>query len=57
MEEAEIMSDVILVLVEGKVKTIGSMSEMKNLYGKKYELEISIVTLKEDRYLKVKKMV
>lgn len=46
MEEAEILSDKLLVLNEGEVKCVGSPLELKKMLGKGYR--ISMICKKQD---------
>ena len=43
MEEAEFLSDRIMILHEGKIKCIGTSLNLKNLYGEGYK--INMVTI------------
>jgi len=42
MEEAEALSDKLAILVEGRIKTIGSLQTLKERWGECFELEIII---------------
>ena len=42
MEEAESLSSKLAIMVEGQIKTIGSVQELKNKYGRCFELEIKV---------------
>ena len=45
MEEAESLSSKLAIMVEGQIKTIGSVQELKNKYGRCFELEIKVSLL------------
>ena len=53
MEEAEALSTKLAIMVEGKIKCIGSVQHLKNKYGKGFELETKIrqVTKEDIRQL------
>ena len=54
MEEAEALSTKLAIMVEGTIKTIGSVQQLKNKYGKCFEIEIKINLLdKEDNKEKI----
>ena len=45
MEEAEALATKLAIMVDGQIKTIGSVQQLKNRYGKVFEIEIKIVLL------------
>ena len=42
MEEAEALSTKLAIMVEGSIECIGSVQELKNKYGKGFEIEVKI---------------
>ena len=42
MEEAEALASKIAIIAEGKILTIGSVYQLKEKYGKNYELDIKL---------------
>ena len=42
MDEAEALSSKLAIMVEGQIKCIGSVQQLKDKYGKGYEIEIKI---------------
>lgn len=42
MEEAEALSNKLAIMVEGRIKTIGTIQNLKNKYGNCYELDIKL---------------
>ena len=49
MEEAEAISTKLALMVEGHIKTIGSVQQLKSKYGECFELEIKIVDILKDK--------
>lgn len=43
MEESEALSTKIAIMVEGRIKTIGSVQQLKNKFGKGFELDIKMI--------------
>lgn len=54
MEEAEALSSKLAIMVEGKIKTIGSVQQLKKKYGKCFELELKM-ELPTDEEIEIKK--
>ena len=48
MEEAEALSTKLAIMVEGEIKTIGSVQQLKNKYGKCFELEMKISLISQE---------
>ena len=42
MEEAEALSTKLAIMVEGSIECIGSVQELKNKYGKGFEVEVKL---------------
>jgi ABC-type multidrug transport system ATPase subunit len=55
MEEADVLSDCVAVIVDGQLKTIGTSLNLKNTHGDGYRL--SIVSTKTSRVLKLLKAI
>jgi ATP-binding cassette subfamily A (ABC1) protein 3 len=57
MEEAEALSTKIAIMVEGRIKTIGSVQRLKEKFGKGFELDIKIsLPSEEERNHEIEKM-
>ena len=54
MEEAEALSNKLAIMVEGKIKTIGSVQQLKKKYGKCFELELKM-ELPTEEEIEIKK--
>ena len=55
MEESEALSTKIAVMVEGRIKTIGSVQQLKNKYGKGFELDIKMLIPTEEEMAATKR--
>jgi ATP-binding cassette subfamily A (ABC1) protein 3 len=57
MEESEALSTKIAIMVEGRIKTIGSVQQLKNKYGKGFELDIKMMIPSEEEVEQAKRRI
>ena len=57
MEEAEVLSTKLAIMMAGKIQCIGSVQHLKHKYGQGYDLEIKIETPNEDEKKFIKQKV
>ena len=55
MEEAEALSTKLAIMVEGKIKCIGSVQRLKNRYGKGFEIETKLKLPTQEESEKIQK--
>ena len=48
MEEAQALSNKVAIMVEGRIKTIGTIQRLKEKYGKGFEVEIKVMLPREE---------
>lgn len=49
MEEAEVLSDRIGIIVQGNLKCLGTQFKLKRVYGKGFKLIINLIALDSDQ--------
>jgi ATP-binding cassette subfamily A (ABC1) protein 3 len=57
MEEAEALSSKLAIMVEGRIKCIGPVQQLKSKYGKGFEIEVKIKVPEPEELTDLKKMV
>lgn len=57
LEEAEFLCNKLAIIVEGSIRTIGSLQELKNKYNRGYEVSIKVMQIEKKLKKEIKKII